>query len=1845
MKSDYRSTITELQNLRGVGTILRKLSTIATGVVMVSMMVMVSAPSYAEYQYTLIHSFNKTDGYYPSSSLFMDYQGNFYGITGHGGAYGWGTFFSFDSDGSNFTTILSFDETMGHHPCFSSVIVDPLGTLYGTSQWGGAYNGGTIFSMDLDGNDYSIIHSFTIPGVPPFGGLVRDLQGKFYGTTPGGGDYGYGTVFSIDSDGSNFTTLYSFNNGVTSSPLTTLIMDSRGTLYGTTASGGAYGWGAIYSIDSDGSNYRTLHSFNEGEGQSAHATLIMDSQGVLYGTAWAGGDDKCGTIFSMNSDGSNYRTLHTFDVTEGNSPFGGLIMDSQGKLYGTTSGEGIGGPDLQETGYNDYGTIFSINSDGSDFRTLYTFNGIDGDSPFASLFMGPEGKLYGTTQWGGEYGWGTIFSIDIGDTEPDPTYYESNRKKYIITIQPNTNGNIYSHFLDEDWNNENRGRVDKEVKQVADPDGAIAYQYFYHENSNVARIKYCYRTADYNTDPSNPAFSDLVATYEYDIQGALVKKILPATLINFDDLALGDYGDITHFGDVTISTYTGGHLQVTKQLTDGFGNAYSGPNKLSVWGDQPWVPMQKTSFSLLFDTPVEQVSFWLTGTFHDTTVTTYDSYGNLLGTFVQTYPMDGALAPDGTPWDWYYDRVLRFINIGGSNISRMVIQPSAYDSFSIDDLSYAVVLDSTYYESRRKKYIISIKPDVNGNIYRHFLDEDWGGQGHGRPDKEVKEVVASDGSIAYQYAYHENSKVVRIKYCYGTADYSTDPSNPILSNLVATFEYNGNGLLEKKTTGDGSIVFTHYLNNDNRVKSKTLATPDTDGCIYYEYLDENYNGQGYARAYKQILASPDGDGAIAYIYEYFTGTDKVSKKLCYQNSDFTNLLVTYNYEMRAEEGQRIVAVGSDLFIDFGTLGLYKYSSGAWKKLSSSSPESMVALGSDLYVDFGSLGLYKYSAGAWKKLGSANPKSMVALGDTLFIDYGSLGLYKYAGNTFAKLSSASPDSLIALGSDIFVDFGSLGLYKYSAGAWNRLSTANPESMLVYGSDLIVDFGSTGLYKYSSGKWTKLSSASPDSLTLSGNDLIVDFGSLGLYKYSLGKWTKIASSNPESLVALNSDLFVDFGSLGLYKYSSGTWKKLSSSNSEFITISGTDLIADFGSLGLWKYASGKWTKLSTANPESITLSGSNLIVDYGAAYGLYKYSNGSWTKLSSSSPYLNNASYNLYTKVLADGGICEYDSEGKLIKRILGNGDYMTISYWGSSNSKMEERYYVASKIMIKRVVYGQDGNIITYDSKGHIVEKRYTDGSHHEYEYRGDGSTKHKERFYGADGKVQSAIEYWENGNTIHYKWKIKSSVEIGDSIYEEYDDDGMLIKKMLDDGTVWTFEKGVIGTPQYIASNVHSPYLANGKVVWWQHENEDAARYGITTPTNIYFYDGTNIDQLCDNGYFSDGGVYGGVQFASDPILFGESSQYVAWRYYEYGTIWGPNPWQQFSGYKNSQIYVYDGMSATQITNDDYYKEYLVSAGKYLSWSSNRVCTYDRAFDRNGDIFLYDGNQVKNLTNGLCKYVFQVDVDELGNVVWEGFDGYDKEIYWYDGTDVRQLTNNDYDDVFPQISNGQIAWSATYKRPDPSDHPFGRYFIDQEKIDLIFYDGQDIKKIASVSRELSSGLPPREYVSLALDDGQIIWNENDGNDDEIFLYDGSVTRQITNNDYEDWFYDRTPCLDDGKFVWYGMGSGGAQGYYYDGYSVHSFGLDYPFTNSPMPPQMSDGAALWQCRNGGNPYDEQIYLIDLPKDEWKRQDNLDPETLARMSIESQLSQTNSNTGNFTYSTQLANPPQTQSLTSN
>jgi uncharacterized repeat protein (TIGR03803 family) len=258
---------------------------------------------------------------------------------------------------------------------------------------------------------YEVLHSFaTSDGTNPYCQLIADSAGNLYGTTQFGGASGDGTVFKLDaSNGYALTVLHDFTGADGANSLSTLIADSAGNLYGTTQFGGASGDGTVFKLDaSNGYALTTLHDFTGADGANSISALIADSAGNLYGTTQFGGASGLGTAFKLDaSSGYALTTLHTFAGSDGAFPTAGLLADSAGNLYGTTQYDGASG----------FGTVFKLDaSNGYALTTLHDFtDGSDGAYPFAGLLADSAGNLYGTTEQGGTSDDGAVFKLDAGN--------------------------------------------------------------------------------------------------------------------------------------------------------------------------------------------------------------------------------------------------------------------------------------------------------------------------------------------------------------------------------------------------------------------------------------------------------------------------------------------------------------------------------------------------------------------------------------------------------------------------------------------------------------------------------------------------------------------------------------------------------------------------------------------------------------------------------------------------------------------------------------------------------------------------------------------------------------------------------------------------------------------------------------------------------------------------------------------------------------------------------------------------------------------------------------------------------------------------------------------------------------------------------------------------------------------------------------------------------------------------------------------------------------------------------------------------------------------------------------
>jgi len=300
---------------------------------------------------SVLYSFaNTPDGASPRYvTPILDTSGNLYGTTEYGGAFGDGIVFKLTPSATE-SILHRFDlnGTDGSSPVASLVLYK--GNLYGTTVEGGTDNiDGIVFELKhtTKGWTEKILHSFgaTGDGSQPSCALTFDTTGNLYGTTNVGGAYSRGTVFELTSSGTE-KVLWSLGNGTDgANPVGGVTLDLEGNLYGTTVNGGAFGDGTVFKLTPSGTEM-ILHSFanNDIDGFNPYAGLTV-YKGNLYGTTASGGGiaSSSGTVFEMTPSGSE-SILHVFGGNpDGAFPYGGVVFDKLGNLYGTTLDGGVNG--------------------------------------------------------------------------------------------------------------------------------------------------------------------------------------------------------------------------------------------------------------------------------------------------------------------------------------------------------------------------------------------------------------------------------------------------------------------------------------------------------------------------------------------------------------------------------------------------------------------------------------------------------------------------------------------------------------------------------------------------------------------------------------------------------------------------------------------------------------------------------------------------------------------------------------------------------------------------------------------------------------------------------------------------------------------------------------------------------------------------------------------------------------------------------------------------------------------------------------------------------------------------------------------------------------------------------------------------------------------------------------------------------------------------------------------------------------------------------------------------------------------------------------------------------------
>jgi uncharacterized repeat protein (TIGR03803 family) len=331
-----------------------------------------------------------------------------YGTTRYGGT-GAGTLFSVTSAGKVVTLHNFAGATDGSQPN-DMLAADSEGNVYGTTQSGGQYAGGTIYKFTT-AHALKVLHAFDASagdGAGPLQGLVRSSNGALFGAAAGGAISTNGSVFEINAAG-NYITRYRFlSHGDGHCPFSSVAVDEKGFVYGTVVGNGFGGDpnGAVWKLSMQG-KLTPLHVFtDDNDGQYPDQAPIIDSAGNLYGTMITKNRaEYAGAIWKIDT-ARVFTTIHQFaGKADGFGPNGPLMLNTDGNLYGTTASGGI-----TNTGQVGSGTVFRITPSGQ-FKVIHTFNGADGSGPTGTLAHDSTGAIYGATNGNDGGIGGTVYKI------------------------------------------------------------------------------------------------------------------------------------------------------------------------------------------------------------------------------------------------------------------------------------------------------------------------------------------------------------------------------------------------------------------------------------------------------------------------------------------------------------------------------------------------------------------------------------------------------------------------------------------------------------------------------------------------------------------------------------------------------------------------------------------------------------------------------------------------------------------------------------------------------------------------------------------------------------------------------------------------------------------------------------------------------------------------------------------------------------------------------------------------------------------------------------------------------------------------------------------------------------------------------------------------------------------------------------------------------------------------------------------------------------------------------------------------------------------------------------------
>ncbi|MDD3089698.1 MAG: hypothetical protein PHT95_07125, partial [Candidatus Omnitrophica bacterium] len=586
-------------------------------------------------------------------------------------------------------------------------------------------------------------------------------------------------------------------------------------------------------------------------------------------------------------------------------------------------------PDAEGNAYYHYiNEVWGVEGHGR-VDTVTRGEEIDGEISFSYTYYGDSARVKTKTSAVAEYTYANddanrmiTKSVTEGGVEVEYTYYNTsaNRMEAKTLASADGEGNIYYHYIDEDWDDQGYGRVDKKLMASA-VDGEIAFEYEYYTGSDNVRMSRSYSDSDWSLLVAERTYDDAAedrvirktveeegvwVTYTYyNDSGNLLESKTTASpdedgyvhyhYVNEDWEGQG-YGRVDRARRLTaldgeiafIFEYYEGTDNVERKWSFSDAGCTNLTAQYTHYDDEA----NRRAAKVIVEDGVETTYTYFNddaNLMESKTLALADALGNVyykylnedwLGTgygrvekSIMSEEVDGEIAFELT----YYT--------GTDNIETM-------KGYSADDWT-GLVTESTFYNDGTN--LLSSKTlasaDAEGNVYYSYLNEDWQGEGVGRVSAVVMASANEDGEIAYEYEYYGDSERVKTKRSY------SDAGRTVLK-AEYTYADDANNRLAIKVFAWVGVAFLYYNDEFNRVKSLDLASADEQGNVHYSYLNEDWQGQGYGRVSETRLSAANDDGEFSFEYTYYAGTDRINAMRSYNDNGW--VAASYNYDESKE---------------------------------------------------------------------------------------------------------------------------------------------------------------------------------------------------------------------------------------------------------------------------------------------------------------------------------------------------------------------------------------------------------------------------------------------------------------------------------------------------------------------------------------------------------------------------------------------------------------------------------------------------------------------------------------------------------------------------------------------------------------------------------------------------------------------------------------------------------------------------------------------------------------------------------------------------------------------------------